>query len=115
MLGAHGLTTTVADARFAKPLDQDLVRRLAAEHEVLITVEEGAIGGFGAQVGHCLAWEGLLEGGLKFRPLCLPDFFIDHDKPEKQYEMAGLTARHIAGAALQALGYNTPDLSVLRA
>ena len=115
MLGAHGLTTTVADARFAKPLDQDLVRRLAAEHEVLITVEEGAIGGFGAQVGHCLAWEGLLEDGLKFRPLCLPDFFIDHDKPEKQCEMAGLTARHIAGAALQALGYNTPDLSVLRA
>ncbi|MEJ2016065.1 MAG: 1-deoxy-D-xylulose-5-phosphate synthase [Limibacillus sp.] len=110
MLGAKGLSTTVADARFAKPLDEELIRRLAAEHEVLITVEEGAVGGFGSHVGHFLAWDGLLDGQLKFRPLCLPDFFIDHDKPEKQYEQAGLTARHIAAAALQSLGYNEPEV-----
>jgi 1-deoxy-D-xylulose-5-phosphate synthase len=115
MLGAHGLTTTVADARFAKPLDHDLVRRLALEHEVLITVEEGAVGGFGSHVANYLAWEGLLDGPLKFRPLCLPDFFIDQDKPEKQYELAGLTARQIASKALQALGYNEPDAAGLRA
>ncbi len=110
MLGAKGLSTTVADARFAKPLDEDLIRRLAVEHEVLITVEEGSVGGFGSHVGHFLAWDGLLDGSLKFRPLTLPDFFIDHDKPEKQYEVAGLTARHIAAAALQSLGYNEPDI-----
>jgi 1-deoxy-D-xylulose-5-phosphate synthase len=115
MLGARGLTTTVADARFAKPLDHDLIRRLASEHEVLITVEEGAVGGFGSHVGNYLAWEGLLDGPLKFRPLCLPDFFIDHDKPEKQYELAGLTAKQIASKALQALGYNEPDAAGLRA
>ena len=110
MLGAKGLSTTVADARFAKPLDEELIRRLAAEHEVLITVEEGAVGGFGSHVGHFLAWDGLLDGQLKFRPLCLPDFFIDHDKPEKQYEKAGLTAHHIAAAALQSLGYNETEV-----
>ncbi|MBB3065101.1 1-deoxy-D-xylulose-5-phosphate synthase [Limibacillus halophilus] len=114
-LGARGLSTTVADARFAKPLDQELLRRLASEHEVLITVEEGAIGGFAAQVVHTLAWEGLLDGGLKFRPLYLPDVFIDHDKPEKQYEQAGLTAQHIVNTALLALGYNEAEAAPVRA
>jgi len=103
-LAARGLSTTVADARFAKPLDEDLVRRLAAEHEVLITVEEGAVGGFAAYVLQFLARDGLLDRGLKIRPLTLPDFFIDHDKPERQIEIAGLDASHIAAAALQALG-----------
>ena len=103
-LAARGWSTTVADARFAKPLDEELVRRLAAEHEVLITVEEGAVGGFAAHVLHYLAQEGILDSGLKFRPLTLPDFFIDHDKPARQVEIAGLDSKAIVGAALQALG-----------
>jgi 1-deoxy-D-xylulose-5-phosphate synthase len=103
-LAAHGLSATVADARFAKPLDTDLVRRLAREHEVLITIEEGAIGGFATQVMTDLAHAGLLDGGLKFRPMTLPDIFIDHEKPEIQYEQAGLTAAHIVATVLAALG-----------
>ena len=103
-LAAHGLSTTVADARFAKPLDTDLVHRLAREHEVLVTVEEGSIGGFATQVMTDLAHAGLLDGGLKFRPLTLPDIFIDHDSPAKQYEQAGLTAPNIAATVLCALG-----------
>jgi 1-deoxy-D-xylulose-5-phosphate synthase len=103
-LAARGLSCTVADARFAKPLDEDLIRRLAREHEVLITVEEAAIGGFAAHVLHFLAHEGLLETGVKVRPMVLPDRFIAHDKPERQYDQAGLAARHIVAAALTALG-----------
>ena len=103
-LSAHGLSTTVADARFAKPLDHDLIRRLVREHEVLITVEEGAIGGFAAHVMQYLALEGLLDGGVKIRPLTLPDYFIDHDGPEKMYETAGLDAKSIVATALNALG-----------
>ena len=103
-LAARGLSTTVADARFAKPLDQDLVRRLAAEHEVLVTIEEGAVGGFAAQVLQFLASSGLLDGGLKIRPMTLPDRFIDHDKPELQYEEAGLNATAIVTTVLMALG-----------
>src|SRR3546814_9328920 len=83
-LGARGLSTTVADARFAKPLDAELIRRLALEHEVLITIEEGAAGGFGSFVLHHLAGQGLLDHGLKIRPMTLPDAFIEHDKPERQ-------------------------------
>ncbi|HVZ02225.1 MAG TPA: 1-deoxy-D-xylulose-5-phosphate synthase [Dongiaceae bacterium] len=103
-LGAKGLSTTVADARFCKPIDSDLVRRLAREHEVLITIEEGAIGGFATHVMHDLAHAGLLDQGLKIRPMLLPDFFIDHDNPAKQYDVAGLNARHIVAQALAALG-----------
>ncbi len=103
-LAAHGLSTTVADARFAKPLDAELVHRLAREHEVLVTVEEGSIGGFATQVMTELAHAGLLDGGLKFRPLTLPDIFIDHDSPAKQYKQAGLTAPNIAATVLCALG-----------
>jgi 1-deoxy-D-xylulose-5-phosphate synthase len=103
-LGARGLSVTVADARFAKPLDHDLIRRLAAEHEVLITIEEGAVGGFGSFVGHYLAGEGLLDRGLKFRPMALPDRFLDHDKPEVQYAAAGLKAPDVVARALAALG-----------
>ncbi|WP_353859742.1 1-deoxy-D-xylulose-5-phosphate synthase [Azospirillum formosense] len=103
-LGARGLSTTVADARFAKPLDEELVRRLALEHEVLITIEEGSVGGFGSFVLQHLAMAGLLDGGLKIRPMVLPDRFLDHDSPAKQYEEAGLAARHIVATALQALG-----------
>jgi 1-deoxy-D-xylulose-5-phosphate synthase len=103
-LAARGLSTTVADARFAKPLDEDLIRRLAREHEVMITIEEGSVGGFGSHVMQLMALEGLLENGLKFRPMTLPDVFLDHDKPEVQYDRAGLTSRHIVSMALKALG-----------
>jgi 1-deoxy-D-xylulose-5-phosphate synthase len=103
-LGAAGLSTTVADARFAKPLDEDLVRRLARSHDVLVTVEEGAIGGFASHVLHFLAHEGLLESGLKVRPLVLPDEFTDHGKPEKMYAAAGLDAAGIVQAVFATLG-----------
>ncbi|MEE8213361.1 MAG: 1-deoxy-D-xylulose-5-phosphate synthase, partial [Alphaproteobacteria bacterium] len=94
-LAAMGLSATVADARFAKPLDEDLIRRLAAGHEVLVTIEEGAAGGFSAHVLQFLANEGLLENGLKVRVMTMPDAFIDHNKPATQYELAGLKAANI--------------------
>ncbi len=103
-LEARGLSTTVADARFAKPLDVALTERLAREHQVLITIEEGSVGGYGSFVGHHLAWQGLLDGGLKFRPMCLPDTYIDHENPKKQYDEARLNAQHIVETALRALG-----------
>jgi 1-deoxy-D-xylulose-5-phosphate synthase len=103
-LNAAGLSTTVADARFAKPLDEALVRRLASEHEVLVTVEEGSIGGFASQVLHFLAREGLLDIGLKIRPLVLPDSFTDHAKPEKMYADASLDSAGIVRTVFQALG-----------
>jgi 1-deoxy-D-xylulose-5-phosphate synthase len=103
-LAARGLPTTVADARFAKPLDLAMIHRLALEHQVLITIEEGSVCGFGSLVLHELAHAGLLDGGLKIRPMTLPDRFIEHDTPAKQYEDAGLNARHIVATALAALG-----------
>ncbi|WP_341895563.1 1-deoxy-D-xylulose-5-phosphate synthase [Ferrovibrio terrae] len=103
-LAARGLSTTVADARFCKPLDTDLVRQLARNHEVLITLEEGSVGGFGSHVLHFLSHDGLLDHGLKIRPLVLPDRFIDHDNPMKQYDEAGLNAPQIVATALSALG-----------
>jgi 1-deoxy-D-xylulose-5-phosphate synthase len=103
-LAARGLPTTVADARFAKPLDTALVERLARHHEVLITIEEGSIGGFGSAVLHHLAWKGLLDGGLKVRPMVLPDWFIDHDSQGKQLVEAKLTAKDIVATALGAIG-----------
>ena len=114
-LAARGLSTTVADARFVKPLDGDLVRRLAREHDVLITIEEGAVGGFAAAVFQFLAMEGLLDNGLKVRPMILPDRFILHDKPELQYEDAGLNARHIVATALTALDRAEEAAKTLRA
>jgi 1-deoxy-D-xylulose-5-phosphate synthase len=105
-LQTRGLSTTVADARFAKPLDEDLIRRLAREHEVLITIEEGSIGGFGAHVMHFLAMAGFLDSGLKIRPMILPDRFVAHGTPAGMYEDAGLTAHGIVDTALSALGSN---------
>jgi len=104
MLAARGLSATVADARFAKPLDVDMILRLAREHEALITVEEGAVGGFGSFVLQTLAEHGALDRGLKVRPLVLPDVFQDQDKPEIMYAQAGLDAEGIVRAALAALG-----------
>ena len=104
MLEAQGLSVTVADARFAKPLDADLTERLAKDHEVLITVEDGAVGGFGAFVLHHLAGVGALDTGLKIRTMTLPDVFQDQDSPDAMYEAAGLNARHIAAEVIQVLG-----------
>ncbi len=104
MLSVQGLSTTVADARFAKPLDAELVERLAKEHEVLITIEEGAMGGFGSFVLEHLANAGALDSGLKIRIMTLPDRFQDQDSPFAMYDAAGLNARHIAARAIEALG-----------
>jgi 1-deoxy-D-xylulose-5-phosphate synthase len=103
-LALMGLSTTVADARFAKPLDTQLVERLAREHEVLITIEEGSMNGFGGLVMHHLAHAGLLDRGLKFRPMTLPDIYIDHDSPKKQYDIARLNAPQVVETVLAALG-----------
>jgi 1-deoxy-D-xylulose-5-phosphate synthase len=103
-LAAYGLSTTVADARFAKPLDIDLLLRLANEHEVLITIEEGAIGGFGSHVMQALAEHGVLDRGLKVRSMFLPDIFIDQDTPAAMYAKAGLDAKGIVKKAFEAIG-----------
>ncbi|HEY4166462.1 MAG TPA: 1-deoxy-D-xylulose-5-phosphate synthase, partial [Reyranella sp.] len=114
-LAARGLSCTVADARFAKPLDEALVERLAREHPVLITIEEGAAGGFGALTMQHLARRGLLDRGLKARPMTLPDRLIDHNAPVKQYEEAGLTASHIVATAVAALGEQSSRSLLIRA
>jgi 1-deoxy-D-xylulose-5-phosphate synthase len=104
MLEAQGLSTTVADARFMKPLDRELVRRLAKNHEVLVTVEEGSIGGFGSHVLHALVEEGLLDGGLKVRTVMMPDSFLDHGDPDKVLAAIGLDATGIVTRVFEALG-----------
>jgi 1-deoxy-D-xylulose-5-phosphate synthase len=114
-LAAHGLTTTVADARFAKPLDVDLVLRLAKEHEVLITIEEGAVGGFGSHVLQTLAEHGALDSGLRVRSMTLPDAFIDQDSPAAMYAKAGLDANGIVAKVFEALGRDALRTAVQRA
>ena len=116
-LAGRGLHATIADARFAKPLDRALVRRLAAEHEVLITIEEGSSGGFGAIVLQALAEEGALDGRRrpKVRTMTLPDLHLDHDKPEKMYARAGLDARAIVAKSLQTLGRDREAIEALTA
>ena len=95
----------MADARFAKPVDRALVQKLAAEHDVLITVEEGSIGGFGSQVMQVLSDDGLLDSGaLKFRAMILPDEYMEHDKPERMYAKAGLDAKGIVARVMETLG-----------
>lgn len=108
-LAAKGISATVADARFAKPLDHDLIYDLAKNHEVLITIEEGSPGGFGAHVMSFMAQEGLLDGDLKVRVMTLPDKLIHHDKPDVQYDVAGLNAPDIVKVSLKALGRATTD------
>ena len=110
-LAARGLPATVADARFAKPLDTALIEHLATTHDVLVTVEEGASGGFGAAVLHHLAWSGLLDKGLKVRTLCMPDVFFEHAKPEDQIAAAHLDAAGIAATVLNALGQDSRGLA----
>ena len=113
-LAAYGLSTTVADARFAKPLDTELVLRLAAEHEVLITIEEGAIGGFAAQVFQTLSDNGALDRGLKIRAMVLPDIFIDQDSPNAMYAKAGLDAKGIVKKVFEALGKDAAKIDAGR-
>ena len=115
LLAARGLSATVADARFAKPLDIDMLLRLARDHEALITVEEGAMGGFGGFVLQALAQHGALDRGLKVRTLNLPDIFQDHDKPEIMYADAGLDAEGIVHGALSALGVDNHSMADRRA
>ncbi len=115
LLAARGLSATVADARFAKPLDVDMILRLARDHEALLTVEEGSIGGFGGFVLQALAEHGALDRGLKVRTLVLPDIFQDHDKPDVMYAQAGLDAVGIARSALKALGIDSAGLGAVRA
>jgi 1-deoxy-D-xylulose-5-phosphate synthase len=103
-LAAHGLSTTIADARFMKPLDVELVLKLAREHEILLTIEEGAIGGFGSHVMQTLAEHGMLDGGLRMRSMILPDVFLDHDSPNAMYARAGLDAKGIVAKVFEVLG-----------
>ncbi|RVV97369.1 1-deoxy-D-xylulose-5-phosphate synthase [Mesobaculum littorinae] len=110
-LAARGITPTVADARFAKPLDRDLILDLAARHEVLITVEEGAIGGFGSHVAQLLAEEGVFDSGLRFRSMVLPDIFIDQASPRDMYTVAGLNAEDIEAKVLDTLGLDRIERS----
>jgi 1-deoxy-D-xylulose-5-phosphate synthase len=105
-LAAHGLSTTVADARFAKPLDTDLILKLANDHEVLVTIEEGSVGGFGAQVLQTLAEHAALENGLKVRSMVLPDVFLDQDSPAAMYAKAGLDSAGIVAKVFDAIGMN---------
>jgi 1-deoxy-D-xylulose-5-phosphate synthase len=107
LLAAAGLSTTVADARFAKPIDQDLIKQLAHHHEVLITVEEGAIGGFGSHVMQHLSANGMLDGKVRMRSLALPDIFLDQDSPAAMYSASGLDARGIVAAVFSSLGRET--------
>ncbi|MXO62953.1 1-deoxy-D-xylulose-5-phosphate synthase [Qipengyuania oceanensis] len=114
-LEAKGLSTTVADLRFAKPLDTALIEKLMRSHEVVVTVEEGAIGGLGAHVLTLASDEGLTDGGLKVRTMRLPDVFQDHDDPTKQYDEAGLNAPHIVETVLKALRHNSAGIEEVRA
>ncbi|WP_159981035.1 MULTISPECIES: 1-deoxy-D-xylulose-5-phosphate synthase [unclassified Novosphingobium] len=114
-LDARGLSTTVADLRFVKPLDTDLIRRLMLTHEVIVTVEEGSIGGLGAHVLTMASDEGLTDAGLKIRTMRLPDVFQDHDKPEAQYDEAGLNGPQIVDTVLKALRHNSAGVNEARA
>ena len=106
-LTAQGITPTIADARFAKPLDRDLIMRLSKDHEVILTIEEGAVGGFGSHVAQLLAEEGVFDVGLKFRSMVLPDTFIDHASPKEMYTEAKLSAHDIHAKILNALGISS--------
>lgn len=114
-LEAKGLTTTVADMRFAKPLDTDLIARLMRSHEVVVTIEEGAVGGLGAHVLTFASDEGLTDNGLKIRTMRLPDLFQDHDDPARQYDEAGLNAPQIVDTVLAALRHNSAGVEEARA
>ena len=106
-LGQKGITPTIADARFAKPLDRELILSLAASHDALITIEEGAVGGFGSHVAQLLSDEGVFDAGLKFRSMVLPDIFIDQASPQDMYDVAAMNAEQIEAKVLAVLGVET--------
>ncbi|CAA6672691.1 unnamed protein product [Spirodela intermedia] len=114
LLAHLGVQVTVADARFCKPLDIELLRRLCVDHKFLITVEEGTVGGFGSHVAQFMALDGLLDGGIKWRPIVLPDSYIEGASPKEQLEMAGLTGHHIAATILNILGRARDALLLMR-
>ena len=103
-LAARGIAPTIADARFAKPLDTELIDRLVAEHEAILCIEEGAVGGFGSHVAQYLSDAGVFDHGFKFRSMVLPDSFIDHASPEDMYRDAGMDAAHIEAKVLDLMG-----------
>src|SRR4249919_2609342 len=111
-LAAHGLSATIADARFMKPLDEEMILKLARDHEILITIEEGSIGGFGSHVMQLLADNGMLDGGLRMRSMILPDVFLDHDSPNAMYARAGLDAKGIVAKVFETLGKDYKTESV---
>ena len=108
-----GISTTIVDARFAKPLDQELILKCAREHEVMITIEEGSIGGFGSHVKNLLSEKGIFDKGLKFRSMTLPDTFIEQDIPKKMYELAGLNSHQISKKILDIL-FNKDSIKVVK-
>ena len=105
-LALKGISTTVADARFAKPLDENLILQLSTTHEAIITIEEGSVGGFGSHVMHFLTEKGLIDRGIKFRSMILPDYFLDQDTPENMYLKAGLDSKSIEAKTLDTLKSN---------
>ena len=113
LLDPKGISTTIVDARFAKPLDQDLILRCAREHEMILTIEEGSIGGFGSHVSHLLSEKGVFDRGLKFRSLILPDLFIDQDTPDKMYDIAGLNAKQIV-SKIENVFFNKDDIKIIK-
>ena len=113
LLDPKGISTTIVDARFAKPLDQDLILRCAREHEMILTIEEGSIGGFGSHVSHLLSEKGVFDRGLKFRSLILPDLFIDQDAPDKMYDIAGLNAKQIV-SKIENVFFNKDDIKIIK-
>ena len=112
-LKAKGISTTIIDARFAKPLDEDLILKSAREHELMITIEEGSIGGFGSHVKNLLAEKGIFDKGLKFRSMTLPDEFIEQDNPKKMYDIAGLNSPQITKKVLEVL-FNKDSIRVVK-
>jgi len=113
LLDPKGISTTIVDARFTKPLDQDLILRCAREHEMMLTIEEGSIGGFGSHVSHLLSEKGVFDRGLKFRSLILPDLFIDQDAPDKMYDIAGLNAKQIV-SKIENVFFNKDDIKIIK-
>src|SRR6056300_37207 len=113
LLDPKGISTTIIDARFAKPLDQDLILRCAREHEMMLTIEEGSIGGFGSHVSHLLSEKGVFDRGLKFRSLILPDLFIDQDTPDKMYDIAGLNAKQIVNK-IENIFFNKDGIKIIK-
>ena len=112
-LESKGIKISIIDARFAKPLDQDLILSCARDHEIMLTIEEGSIGGFGSHVSHLLSSKGIFDKGLKFRSLILPDIFIDQDKPDLMYDQAGLNSKQIT-EEIELILFNRSGIKIIK-